>query len=189
MDDLARRDYWRAVMYLRLRQSLELESISGEGVEFGGSNGVIQSMFPGVKWEVRRHPPYDIQDESSYEHSWDVIIADQILEHVARPWEAIRLIGAHTKQVAVITVPFLIGIHNSPGDYWRMTPQALMRMAAPHFQRMDVQSWGNAKAAYWHAIYNRTSRLLRNIPEAELDATLNDNDIHKPFVIWAILRK
>lgn len=189
MDELARQDYWRAVMYTKIRESLAGEAITGDGVEFGGSNGIIQSMLPGVIWETRRHPPYDIGDGASYERSWDVIVADQVLEHVARPWEAMRLIGEHTRKLAIITVPFLIGIHNSPGDYWRMTPQAISRLAAPHFSGIAIQSWGNAKAAYWHAIYNRTSRLMRNVPEVELDAGLSENDASKPFVIWAILRK
>ncbi len=189
MDQLAKNDYWRAVMYARMCISLAGETIRGSGVEFGGSNGIIQAMLPGVQWEVRSHPPYDIIDTGSYERNWDVIVADQILEHVARPWEAMRLIGEHTNKMAIITVPFLIGIHNCPRDYWRMTPAAIATLASPYFPHIDIQSWGNAKAAYWHAIYNRTNRMIRNVPEAELDAALNDNDPNKPFVIWSILRK
>ena len=189
MNELAKNDYWRAVMYTRLRGTLEQETVSGYGVEFGGSNGIIQSMFPNVFWQTRSHPPYDITKETSYDQSWDVIVADQILEHVSQPWEAMRLIGEHTLQMAIITVPFLIGIHNSPSDYWRMTPKTIRGLAEPYFSQVNIQSWGNAKVNYWHAIYNRTSRLIENVPETELDEGLINNDTNKPFVIWAILKK
>ncbi|MDO8487693.1 MAG: hypothetical protein Q7S31_00065 [bacterium] len=189
MNDLAKNDYWRAVMYDRLRESLSHESVSGEGVEFGGSNGIIQNMFPHVVWEVRRFPNFDVTNESSYERSWDVIVTDQVLEHTEKPWEAMRLIGEHTTQIAIITVPFLIGIHNSPHDFWRMTPKAIHMLAKPYFPHIDIQTWGTPKANNWHAIYNRTSRLIAAVPEAELEAELADNNTGKPFVIWAILKK
>lgn len=189
MNDLAKNDYWRTVMYTRLRESLSHESISGEGVEFGGSNGVIQSMFPQVKWEVRNFPQYDVTKESSFERNWDVIVTDQVLEHTQKPWEAIRLIGEHTKQIAIITVPFLIEIHPSPHDYWRMTPRVINDFAKPYFPYRDIQSWGTAKVNHWHALYRRTSKLIENVPETELNAELAANDGKKPFVIWAILKK
>ena len=189
MNDLAKNDYWRAVMYTKLQDSLGHESVSGRGVEFGGSNGIIQNLFPTVVWETRRYPQYDVTKESSYEQNWDVIVTDQVLEHVLQPWEAIRLIGKHTRQMAVITVPFLIGIHNSPHDYWRMTPKAIYELAQPYFPHIDIQTWGTPKANNWHAIYNRTSRLLAAVPETELEDELNQNNTGKPFVIWAILKK
>lgn len=180
-------DYWREVMYKRIKETLV--PVEGQGVEFGGSNGIIQGMFPKVTWEVRKHPPYDIIDKGSYERDWDVIVADQILEHVARPWDAMELIGKHTKQVAIITVPFLIGLHMRPRDYWRMTPRTIQMLASPYFTGIHIDSWGSAKVAYWHAIYNRTERLLSSVPEVEWEQGLKDNDPNKPFVIWAILRK
>ena len=189
MDRLIGNDYWRSVMYSRIGLNHELKSIKGEGVEFGGSNGIIQNMLPLIKWGVRLYPQYDITRESSFERNWDVIIADQVLEHTAQPWDAIRLIGEHTKRMAIITVPFLIGIHPSPHDYWRMTPRIINDLTKPYFAHRDIQSWGNAKVNYWHAVYNRTSTLLANIPEPELEAELNNNDPKKPFVIWAILSK
>ena len=189
MNELAKNDYWRAVMYTRLRESLDHEFISGEGVEFGGSNGIIQNMFPKIIWETRRFPQYDVTKSAAFEHNWDVIVTDQVLEHTGEPWETLHLIGEHTKQMAIITVPFLIGIHNSPHDFWRMTPRAINELAKPYFRHIDIQSWGTAKAAYWHAIYNRTSRLIADISEAELETELATNDPKKPFVIWAILKK
>ncbi len=189
MNELAKSDYWRAVMYASLKESLDKESVSGEGVEFGGGNEIIQKMFPLIKWENRGLPRHDITNPSSYERDWDVIVADQVLEHTFKPWEAMRLIGEHTKQAAVITVPFMLRIHNSPSDYWRMTPKTLMLLAKPHFPHIDIQTWGTVRAGLWHSLYDRTSTLMANVPEAELEAELANNDNQRPFVIWAILKK
>lgn len=188
-DPYAKADYWRAVAYSKLRTSLSVLSITGEGVEFGGSNGIIQGMLPNVIWEIRKLPEHDIMSDLSYERDWDVIIADQILEHVLKPWEALRLIGEHTKQLAIITVPFLIGIHMRPRDYWRMTPRAIRKLAAPYFRSVEVGTWGHALVNYWHATYNRTSRLFENVSESKLLAGLEQNDENKPFMIWAVMRK
>ena len=91
-------------MYTRIQEALASESISGEGVEFGGSNGVIQSMFPQVKWEARNLPQHDITKESSYERNWDVIIADQVLQHAPRlnvGCEGFNFLGLHLPHVEV----------------------------------------------------------------------------------------
>jgi hypothetical protein len=62
-------------------------------------------------------------------------------------------------------------------------------LAKPYFKDIDIQTWGSVKANYWHALYNRTNRLIDNVDAAELEAELNGNDGNHPFVIWAILKK
>lgn len=189
MDEMARIDYWASNMYKSLREMLEKNPLpDGEGAEFGGSNGIIQSMCPNITWTNLPYPPYDIMAESSYEREWDVIVANVVLEHILYPWEALRLIGEHAK-AAIVTVPFMCGIHMRPRDYWRMTPRALKKIAAPYFSIVDVGSWGTPKATYWHALYNRTSKLLASVPEEELEAELASNWDQHPFLIWAIMRK
>jgi hypothetical protein len=189
IDELAHWDYFRAVMYTRIEEALTGKSLKGEGVEFGGTNGVIQGLLPEVKWEVRNPPQFDVTNPQSYERNWDVIVADQVLEHTARPWEAIRLIGEHTNKLAIITVPFLIGLHPAPHDYWRMTPRTIDDLSKPYFPSRKIDSWGTSKANWWHSIYNRTCHIWENVPRAEVEAELTKNEPKKPFVIWAILEK
>lgn len=187
--ELAHRDFWRATMYTKIFESVKNLNIAGTGVEFGGSNGVLQSMFPEISWETRKYPPYDITDPKAFEKNWDIILADQVLEHVQRPWDAIKNIGEHTNKLAIITVPFLIGIHPAPHDYWRMTPRTINDLAWPYFPNREFGSWGTIKGNYWHSIYNRTSVLFASVPEKEIEAELYDNQPKKPFVIWTILKK
>jgi hypothetical protein len=187
-EPLIRRDYWRAYCYTEIKQQLQAIAPTGDGVEFGGSEGSIQSMCPGVAWENRDYPGYDIQDPVSFERQWDWLVADNILEHIDRPWEAAKLIGEHATN-AIITVPFLIGVHNCPSDYFRMTPAALHSMFDPYYDEIDIRSWGNSLANYYHSFYIMTDQLLGAVPEEEWRAALYANDPAHPFLIWAIMRR
>ena len=59
--------------------------------------------------------------------SIDTILCFNLLEHVFDHWEALSEIHRVMSQDAVLYgwVPFLIGVHSSPYDYWRYTDQAL----------------------------------------------------------------
>ena len=187
-EELIKADYWRAVMYSSLKEQLAGLGLSGSGVEFGGSNGIIQSYCPGVSWETRGYPPFNVLDSSSWDKEWDVVVLDQILEHVERPWEVFDHIG-RTCKTAIITVPFLIGVHPCPTDYWRMTPQAIEMLASPHFSKIDTRSWGNTEVNFLHSEYDITGVMMANTEERVWREGLESNDEYKPFVIWAVLSK
>lgn len=187
-DALIQRDYFRAVCYTELARQLGDIKPVGAGVEFGGSEGSIQAMCPDVKWETRYYPPYDVCKPESFERNWDWLIVDSILEHVEKPWEAARLIGEHA-DAAIVTVPFLIGVHACPSDFYRMTADALMSLFSPYYDHIDIRSWGNADACYYHAKYDRTDVLLATEPEDKWRSALYCNDTHKPFLIWAVMWK
>lgn len=50
-----------------------------------------------------------------------------VLEHCKRPWLVAESIQACMASGAslLVSVPFVWRVHNYPGDYWRMTPEAL----------------------------------------------------------------
>jgi hypothetical protein len=189
LEEWARRDYWRAVMYADLKPRLASVNPSGVGVEYGGSNGEIQSYCPGVSWDTRGYPEYDILDARSWDREWDVVILDQILEHVERPWEVFDYLASCTRQVAIIAVPFLIGVHPCPDDCWRLTPSTIRRLSEGRFRKVVVNSWGHTLANYWHSAYDRTEIMMGRVPEIEWRGALLMNDDAKPFHIWAVLEK
>lgn len=185
----ARRDYWRAVMYAHLKARLAEIAPTGSGAEFGASNGEIMSYCPGVQWELRDYPQHDVLDAASWDRHWDVVVLDQILEHVLRPWEAIEHLCRCTDRVAVIAMPFLIGLHPCPSDCWRITPEMLRNLTEANFRTVEIRSWGHSVANYWHSLYNDTATLMANVSEMEWLGGLLINDESKPFHIWAILEK
>jgi hypothetical protein len=189
-NEINKSDYWRTVMYLQLQEQLASIVPVGSGVEFGGSNGVIQSMCPDVRFETRYYPKYDVLDTASWKSGWDVIVADQMLEHVKRPWEVFDNLAKHTKQVAVITVPFLALVHPCPDDYWRITQNGIKELAGNNWASVEVRSWGNKRAVRWLAEYAfDMPSLLENVPMNELLEVLDENDNSLPVMIWAVMRK
>jgi len=185
-------DYWRTRMYAEINQAVDaVYPFPDTGVEFGGSNGVLQSMFPGTAFETRHYPRHDVCNPDSWEANWDIVLMDQVLEHVQRPWHVFDLLARHTKKIAILTLPFLALIHDwCPDDYWRMTPSAVRLLAGGSWRSVEVGSWGNDRAVHWLARYGfDMPSLLANVSEAELRSSLDENNASIPVMIWVILRK
>lgn len=185
------RDYFRATMYSELAEHfLERPLIPGVGVEFGGgSNHIIQGMCHGTAFTELPYPQYDITNKDSWMDS-DIVIADQVLEHVREPWKVFECASQSVKQALIITVPFLLKIHCCPGDFWRMTPECIRSMGqSAGFSDIYIDSWGTASAVYWVNHYWDTWRMKEAVPEAEWRAALIENDVENPIMIWAVLRK
>jgi len=59
--------------------------------------------------------------------SFDVVMLNQLLEHVFEPWDVL----AEARRVLrpggrlIVTVPFLFGLHQAPTDFWRFTEYGL----------------------------------------------------------------
>lgn len=127
----------------------------GEGlkaIEFGGSNGFIAELFVGVSHEVAANAPVvDIHDLSAYESdTYDFVVLDEILEHVARPWIAVEEVRRILKPggTLITSSPFMIAVHKVPEDYWRFTKDA-MRILLERYTTVETHSWGNpASVAY-----------------------------------------
>lgn len=180
-------DFWRTEMYRQIDETLTALGITGTGVEFGGTNGVLQSMLPNVQFETRHFPAYDAGKPESWEKSWDVVLFDQVLEHVARPWEVFELMGQHTNKLAIVTVPFMVAVHPYPIDYWRMSKACLAELAAPYFSKIITGSWGNRTVTKWCADHFLVAAVPKEL--AEMRATLADNDESLPLMVWGIFQK
>lgn len=130
------------------------------------------------------HPEFDLCAPLSSEHRgrFDVVICEQVLEHVPDPCGAARNLralcapGGHV----VVSTPFLVRVHELPEyglrDYWRFTPRGLRALLeGAGLVVEEVGSWGNRRCVTgnfdrWPAY--RRWRSLRN--EANL-----------PVQVWA----
>lgn len=149
-DHLLDQQYSRIAMYLsheRYIREVILDRISRPKViEFGGSNGYIKSLFSGAEYEVAPNAPeVDIQDLSAYAtDSYDVIVLDEILEHVERPWVAVDQLKRLLRPggCLITSSPFMIAVHKVPMDYWRFTRDGL-EVLLHGFSEVESFSWGN----------------------------------------------
>lgn len=77
-------------------------------------------------YEHAGFPDFDIcRDRTS--RTYDIIIAEQVFEHLRRPDRAARNVLAMLRRhgVFVMTTPFLIKYHPEPLDLWRWTASGL----------------------------------------------------------------
>jgi SAM-dependent methyltransferase len=118
------------------------------------------------------YPEFDICEPLPEHDRFDVVICEQVLEHVPDPWRA----AANLKELCepgghvIVSTPFLIRVHELPAfdlrDYWRFTPRGLRTLLEGAGLEVDeVSSWGNRDCVvgnfdrwpayrWWHSLRN-----------------------------------
>jgi len=93
------------------------------------------------------YPAYDVC-EAVLDRQFDIIIADQVFEHLLWPYRAGRNVYAMLKTGGyfVIATPFLIKIHPAPVDCTRWTETGMKYFLAEcgsDLDKIQTGSWGN----------------------------------------------
>jgi SAM-dependent methyltransferase len=137
--------------------------------EISGQN---HASRPWLSYTSLTYPEFDVCAPLELEQRFDVVICEQVLEHVPDPWAAARNLrelsrpGGHV----IVSTPFLIKVHElllfGMHDYWRFTPRGLrVLLEAGGLEVDSIGSWGNRVcvtgnlsrwAAYrpWHPLRN-----------------------------------
>lgn len=149
--ELYSQQYSRCALYLShisfIRTHFAARLGSGVRViEFGGSNGFLADLFDGADYEIAPNAPeVDVQDLRGYPtDTFDVVILDEILEHVAKPWIAVEQVRRILKPGGCLITgsPFLIAEHRMPRDFWRFTKDGY-RVLLEGYSEVETGSWGN----------------------------------------------
>lgn len=176
--------------WLRIRQ---IEAFSDFLEAEGRTRKRVLEVSPG--WNTRwkdmcadytsvDYPDYDICNEPLPD-AFDVVIADQVLEHVRHPVSAVRNVHAMVRNGgwAMVATPFLFRVHARPHDYNRWTAEGLRQLLVDGgFAEADVSSdaWGNKPCARAHIGGPvRSYGLWRDMR----------NDEEYPMMVWAFARK
>jgi SAM-dependent methyltransferase len=130
---------------------------------------------PWKEYTALMYPDFDVCAPLREARRFDVVICEQVLEHVPDPWAAASNLrdlcvpGGHV----IVSTPFLIRVHELPlfgmGDYWRFTPRGLRTLLERAGLEVEaVDSWGNRQCVIgnftsWAAL--RPWHSLRNEPE------------------------
>jgi SAM-dependent methyltransferase len=148
-------------------------------------SGDTHASRPWREYTSLMHPEFDICAPVTEPGRFDVVICEQVLEHVEDPFGAaanLRELCAPGGRV-IVSTPFLIRLHELPQygmrDYWRFTPRGLrtlLERGGLEVERMGA--WGNrdcviAELDRWSA--PRWWHSLRNEPEL-------------PVQVWAFAR-
>jgi ubiquinone/menaquinone biosynthesis C-methylase UbiE len=138
------------------------------------------------------YPEADLQ-RLQYENDYfDVLISDQVLEHIEDPNKAIEESFRVLKNSGIMihTTCFVNYYHPCPNDYWRFSPEALRFLSKNFSQILSCEGWGNRLAVFLCFIADRFRSL--KIPDRKFSlrnrlATYNEKNY--PIVTWIIAKK
>lgn len=159
----------------------ELPVAELDAVEISGDNW----RHAGFKsYRPLRLPQYDVC-QRPIDGPCDIVIADQVLEHVLWPYRAVRNVYASLRPGGyfMVSTPFLVSVHNYPVDCTRWTELGMRYLLAEGgfaLGGIRTGSWGNrrcviANFARWIP-YRHHVHDLRDEPEF-------------PYHVWALARK
>lgn len=148
-------------------------------------SGAAYAALPWKRFESLDYPEFDLCAPLDGRGTYDVVICEQVIEHVVDPNAAAANLrglcdpGGHV----IVSTPFLIRVHELPmygmHDYWRFTPRGLRTLLERAGLEVDeIGSWGNRSVVArnfdrWPAY--RRWHSLRNEPDL-------------PVQVWAFAR-
>jgi SAM-dependent methyltransferase len=174
----------RVVMRRECRQFIEaLQPGRLKALEISGS------FFGEVgfrEYKSVQHPEYDVCAEPLPD-TFDLIIAEQVFEHLLWPYRAGRNVyqmlntGGHF----LISTPFLVKVHKIPDDCTRWTETGLKYFLAEcgfPLEGIRTGSWGNTACVKAHLREQEPVRYRRRIHSLH-------NEPDYPYHVWALAQK
>lgn len=145
-------------------------------------SGASWSGFGFRSYESANYPAFDIsRDRTS--RTYDLIIAEQVFEHLRHPARAARNVLGMLRNggTFLITTPFLIKYHPAPLDLWRWTAEGLAAfLEDAGFEMVEAASWGNRACVAGN---------FDSWPSYDGAAHSLDNEPDFPIVVWAFARR
>lgn len=190
----------RFIMYYNVHLLLEnhtqhvLPSQPLQALQLGGSFAVFQNFQDKLNISETQYPLVDIHRTHLPSNSYDIIGADQVIEHVLFPHLAIMEIHRLLRPngIAILTTCAYNPVHgkNSFSDFWRFMRDGLMVLSLPFRGGvMQCGTWGTSKMVSTRAKYHYNSSHENKLFEQMFDSEVRVNDLDNPFQSWIVMRK
>ncbi|HET9729774.1 MAG TPA: methyltransferase domain-containing protein [Acidimicrobiia bacterium] len=170
----------RVVMNRRIADHVSgLHPESCEAIEISGRT---HAGYPWKSYLASEFRHLDICDPPASVPQYDVVLCEQVLEHVADPWRAVETLYDLCRPggAVVVSTPFLIRVHPTPLDCWRFTEDGLRRLLEGRGFVVDkTDSWGNKRCVHGN---------LRRFPPMAPWRSLR-NDPLFPLQVWAFAHR
>jgi hypothetical protein len=180
----ARDEHWARVVMNRATQeyvkglcvsNLDALELSGNSWQNTGFRSYTSVAFP----------HYDVCTSPLGKECFDIIIAEQVLEHVLWPCRAVRNVYEMLRAdgVFLVTTPFLVRVHPAPVDCTRWTETGLAYLLAECGFGLDdviTGSWGNRACV--RANFQSWARWVPSICSLA-------NEPEFPVVVWGFAKK
>ncbi len=177
---LHREEHWmRCIMnrdILEFLESLPKDSI--KALEISGEH--YKNYF--TNYTNYKYPTFDLLNPRLIESTFQVVIVEQVLEHVKNPFVACKTIYDLTSPggTAIINTPFLIRLHGLPDDYFRFTPNGLKYiLESSGFVNVKIKSFGNKRCVQGNLLNWQKHRFYHSMR----------NDPNLPVMVWAFATK
>lgn len=169
-----------------------IRALGPENLDVAEISGKWGRNFTFKSYEKFIYPEYDIcagpfRNEDRTVRSFDLILANQVWEHLDRPYAATQNVRHMLRPGGYfwLAVPFYIPFHAAPQDCSRWSARGLKNLlieAGFDEAKIEAHQWGNRNAALknfgedWPPVYD---------PEVD---TL-DNDPDMPICAWALAQR
>ena len=164
-------EHWQRV---QLNRSVDayLAALDPPACSAAEISGSAHAGKPWRSYVSLNYPEFDLCGPLGERGTYDVVICEQVIEHVVDPCTAAANLrdlcspGGHV----VLSTPFLVRVHELPmygmRDYWRFTPHGLqLLLENAGLEVESVHSWGNRKCVVgnfdrwpgyrrWHTLRN-----------------------------------
>jgi SAM-dependent methyltransferase len=174
---LSEGEHWmRVVMNREIDEFVNhLEPSKLDALEISGTE---YSKYSWKSYLNYSYPDFDLTDPKSEVREFDVVICEQVLEHVSQPFIAAQTLYKLVKPggTLIVNTPFLIKLHGMPDDYWRFTPSGMrVLLENAGFTNIAVHSWGNKKCVKSNLGWWQSFRFYHSLKNQE----------SVPVMIWA----
>ena len=178
--------HWcRIVMNREIEKFIRsLDCCQIDALEISGTGS--QGRYNFRSYRTAQYPDYDLCQGPLAEEQFDLVIADQVFEHILRPDRAAANVFRMLRPGGffVISTPFLLKIHLAPLDLYRWTEQGMQQLLeTAGFTVISTASWGNRECLFadmtpglgW-TVYDPLRHSLENQPQFAV-------------VVWAFAEK
>jgi SAM-dependent methyltransferase len=165
------KDHWQRIAMMRAADDriASLDPTRHTAAEISGDNHADR---PWKEYTSLKYPDFDLTAPLEEERRFDVVICEQVLEHVEDPWAAAENLRRLCVPggLVIVSTPFMIKVHELPEygmlDYWRFTPRGLrLLLERAGLVVEEMGAWGNRQcvagnirvwSAYrpWHSLHN-----------------------------------
>lgn len=128
--------------------------ISGKTLDLGAGSGKYRNIIKEkaenyLAFDVKPGPAIDIVGDALDlpfgVGIFDTIVCTQVLEHVDKPWIAVKEMSRVLKKggICILTAPFMEPYHQNPGDYFRYTIEGIKSLFKNEgFEVLECSSYG-----------------------------------------------
>lgn len=185
--------YHNLVLYLRRRWASLLTNPSPKSIlqvlDVSGSR-IFREFRPGVVLNITKtaYPPVDVHFMPFSDASFDVIMGDQVFEHLAFPHQAILEMHRLLRPggIVIITTVAYNPIHMSR-DFWRLNLQGLLALTLQFRNIPLCGAWGLADVICARAKFGIGRE--RQDEQKYMHEQVRRNEPRNPFVTWIIAEK